>query len=84
MGKVLCFIKREIDGIGHINYNKFTLYLEKGPIPIAVGFRHAGAMSTSFEVKMLTTAREVCCVLTHENRDGESQNASGPDAFFYA
>jgi hypothetical protein len=57
-GKVLGFIKREVDGIGHMNYNKFTLFLEQGPTPVAVAYRHYGPMSTTFEIKMLTTARE--------------------------
>lgn len=58
-GKILCHITREIDGIGHFNYNKFVLYLENetGPQPTAVGIRHSGAMSTSFDIKLLTNGR---------------------------
>lgn len=57
-GRILCYIRREIDGMSHFNYNKFTLYHEHGDVPLAVAFRHSGPVSTTFEIKILTTARE--------------------------
>jgi hypothetical protein len=58
-GKILCHITREIDGIGHFSYNKFVLYMENetGPQATAIGIRHAGAMSTYFDIKLLTNGR---------------------------
>jgi len=57
-GRVFCYVVREIDGMSHFNYNKFTLYLESGNVPLAVAYRHSGPVSTTFEIKILTSARE--------------------------
>jgi hypothetical protein len=57
-GKILCNIRREIDGISALTYNKYTLYLEQGDIPLAVATRHSGPVSTTFEIKLLTSPHE--------------------------
>ena len=57
-GKILCYVVREMDGVATMTHNKYTLYLEDGDVPLAVAYRHSGPVSTTFEIKILTSARE--------------------------
>lgn len=58
--KVMCYLTREVEGLGHISHNKFILYLENGNVPIAVAYRHNSmtGTSSSFEIKILPSARD--------------------------